>query len=57
MICHVFLRKGLPGKMDVSGKVQPVLGFIFGIAAKSGETGTTMSLSFQINHFIHQVQG
>ena len=28
-----------------------------GIAAKSGETGTTMSLSFQINHFIHQVQG
>ena len=28
-----------------------------GIAAKSGETGTTMILSFQINHFIHQVQG
>ena len=28
-----------------------------GIAAQSGETGTTMILSFQINHFIHQVQG
>ena len=28
-----------------------------GIAAQSGETGTTMILCFQINHFIHQVQG
>ena len=28
-----------------------------GIAAQSGETGTIMILSFQINHFIHQVQG
>ncbi len=30
---------------------------VIGIAAQSGETGTTMILSFQINHFIHQVQG
>ena len=28
-----------------------------GIAARSGEKGTTMVLSFQVNHFIHQVQG
>ena len=29
MICPVFLRKVLPGKMDVSGKMQPVSDFIF----------------------------
>lgn len=28
-----------------------------GIVAQSGEKGTTMVLSFQVNHFIHQVQG
>lgn len=28
-----------------------------GLTARSGETGTTLILSFQINHFLHQVQG
>ena len=67
MICPVFLRKVLPGKMVVIRQNATGIGLYLckrlcdklgiGIAAQSGETGTTMILSFQINHFIHQVQG